>query len=148
MSAGMGLKKSSAVGRNDLCRHQPPIVRPAATKRSKPGSASGRLPVDPPIGARPIHRKQVSLQYEVHEEPRRFTEKESGSSRCRPLPLGFRADIPADATVILAIKAVPALLPAHDMQRPSCLRMSGLPAGLQLNFHALRLKDSLRCFAG
>jgi hypothetical protein len=31
-----------------------------------------------------------------------------------PLPLGFRADILADETVILEIKAVPALLPAHE----------------------------------
>ena len=65
-----------------------------------------------------------------------------------PLPLGFRADILADETVILEIKAVPALLPAHDMQLQTYLRMSGLPVGLLLNFHALRLKDGLRRFVG
>jgi len=32
------------------------------------------------------------------------------------IPLGFRADIPVDGIVILEIKAVPALLPAHDAQ--------------------------------
>jgi len=32
------------------------------------------------------------------------------------LPLGFRAGILADETVILEIKAVPALLPVPDMQ--------------------------------
>ena len=36
----------------------------------------------------------------------------------KPLPLGFRADILADETVILEIKAVPALLPAHGTNRP------------------------------
>ena len=65
-----------------------------------------------------------------------------------PLPLGFRADILADETVILEIKAVPALLPAHDMQLQTYLRMSGMPVGLLLNFHALRLKDGLRRFVG
>jgi GxxExxY protein len=65
-----------------------------------------------------------------------------------PLPLGFRADILADETVILEIKAVPALLPAHDLQLQTYLRMSGLPIGLLLNFHALRLKDGLRRFVG
>ena len=65
-----------------------------------------------------------------------------------PLPLGFRADILADETVILEIKAVPALLPAHDMQLQTYLRMSGLPVGLLLNFHAPRLKDGLRRFVG
>ena len=65
-----------------------------------------------------------------------------------PLPLGFRAEILADETVILEIKAVPALLPAHDMQLQTYLRMSGMPAGLLLNFNALRLKDGLRRFVG
>ena len=65
-----------------------------------------------------------------------------------PLPLGFRADILADETVIVEIKAVPALLPAHDMQLQTYLRMSGLPVGLLLNFNALRLKDGLRRFVG
>jgi GxxExxY protein len=65
-----------------------------------------------------------------------------------PLPLGFRAGILADETVILEIKAVPALLPVHDMQLQTYLRMSNFPAGLLLNFHPLRLKDGLRRFVG
>jgi GxxExxY protein len=65
-----------------------------------------------------------------------------------PLSLGFRAGILADETVILEIKAVPALLPVHDMQLQTYLRMSGFPAGLLFNFHALRLKDGLRRFVG
>jgi GxxExxY protein len=44
------------------------------------------------------------------------------------LPLGFRADILVDETIILEIKAVPALLPVHGMQLQIYLRMSGLPA--------------------
>ena len=64
------------------------------------------------------------------------------------LSLGFRADILVDETVILEIKAVPALLPVHDMQLQTYLSMSGLPVGLLFNFHALRLKDGLRRFVG
>ena len=60
---------------------------------------------------------------------------------CRELD---RADIPADETVILEIKAVP----AHDMQLQTYPRMSGRPVGLLLNFHTLRLKDGLRRFVG
>jgi GxxExxY protein len=65
-----------------------------------------------------------------------------------PIPPGFRADILVDDIVILEIKAVPALLPAHDAQLQTYLRMSGIPVGLLLNFHAVRLKDGLRRFAG
>ena len=64
------------------------------------------------------------------------------------IPLGFRADILVDDSVILEIKAVPALLPAHDAQLQTYLRMSGIPVGLLLNFHAVRLKDGLRRFVG
>jgi GxxExxY protein len=65
-----------------------------------------------------------------------------------PLPLGFRADILVEEIVILEIKAVPALLPVHDTQLQTYLRMSRLPVGLVLNFHAPRLKDGLRRFVG
>jgi GxxExxY protein len=61
------------------------------------------------------------------------------------IPLG---DILVDVIVILEIKAVPALLPAHDAQLQTYLRMSGIPVGLPLNFHAVRLKDGLRRFVG
>jgi GxxExxY protein len=46
-----------------------------------------------------------------------------------PLPLGFRADSLADETVILKITGVPTLLPAHDMQLQTYLRVSGFPVG-------------------
>jgi GxxExxY protein len=65
------------------------------------------------------------------------------------LPLGFRADILADETVVLEIKAVPALLPAHDIAIAEIYsRMSGRPIDLLFNFHTLRLKDGLRRFVG
>jgi GxxExxY protein len=64
------------------------------------------------------------------------------------VPLGFRADILVDDSVILEIKAVPDLLPAHDAQLRIYLRMSGIPVGLLLNFHAVRLKGGLRHFVG
>jgi GxxExxY protein len=57
------------------------------------------------------------------------------------IPLGFRAD-----AIILEIKAVAALLPAHESQLLTYLRMSHLRIGLLMNFHATRLKDGLRRF--
>jgi GxxExxY protein len=69
-------------------------------------------------------------------------------SKGKPLTLGFRADILADETVILEIKAVPTLLPGYDMQLQTYLRMCGLPVGLLFDFHAVRLKDGLRRVVG
>jgi GxxExxY protein len=62
------------------------------------------------------------------------------------MPMGFRADILAADTVIVEIKAVPALVPAHEAQLQTYLLMSGIAIGLLLNFHALRLKDGLKRF--
>jgi GxxExxY protein len=60
--------------------------------------------------------------------------------------LGFRADVVVENAIILEIKAVAALLPAHGSQLLTYLRMSHLRIGLWMNFHAPRLKDGLRRF--
>ena len=57
---------------------------------------------------------------------------------------GFRADIVVAGEVILEIKAVAAILPAHEAQRHTYLSMSGLHVGLILNFNAPRMVDGIR----
>jgi GxxExxY protein len=49
------------------------------------------------------------------------------------IPLGFRADLRVAEIVILEIKAVPALLPMHEAQLLTYLRMSGITLGLLMN---------------
>jgi GxxExxY protein len=55
---------------------------------------------------------------------------------------GFRADILVARQLIVEIKAVASIVPAHDAQVLSCLRMSSL----LFNFHARLLQDGLRRF--
>jgi GxxExxY protein len=62
------------------------------------------------------------------------------------IPLGFRADILAANSIILEIKAVVSLLPTHEAQILTYLRMSHIRVGLLMNFHAPRLKDGLKRF--
>jgi GxxExxY protein len=57
---------------------------------------------------------------------------------------GFRADVIVESTIILEIKAMAALLPAHEAQLQTYLRMSRIRIGLIMNFAATRLKDGLR----
>ena len=64
----------------------------------------------------------------------------------RWMPLGFRADIVVEDAVILEIKAVAAIVPAHEAQILTYLRMSGMRLGLLMNFHAVKLKDGLKRF--
>ncbi len=59
---------------------------------------------------------------------------------------GFRADIIVQRELILEIKAVDKLLPVHEAQLLTYLRMSGYHIGLLLNFNATLLKDGIRRF--
>ncbi len=59
---------------------------------------------------------------------------------------GFKADVVVAGTVILEIKSVAAILPLHEAQLHTYLRMSGLRIGLILNFNAPRLTEGLRRF--
>ena len=59
---------------------------------------------------------------------------------------GFRADILVDRQLIVEIKAVANIVPAHDAQVLTYLRMSGLRLGLLFNFHARLLKNGLKRF--
>jgi GxxExxY protein len=63
-----------------------------------------------------------------------------------PISEGFRADIIVDRQIILENKAVTTILPAHEAQVQTYLRMSGSRIGLILNFDGPRLKDGLRRF--
>ncbi|HKY90574.1 MAG TPA: GxxExxY protein [Nevskiaceae bacterium] len=63
------------------------------------------------------------------------------SYRGHDLGDAYTLDFLVAGTLILEIKAVSQLLPVHTAQLLTYLRLSRLPLGLLLNFHA----DSLRC---
>jgi GxxExxY protein len=62
----------------------------------------------------------------------------------RKIPLGFRADIIVDRSIIIEVKAVGSLLPVHEAQLLTYLRLSRIRIGLIMNFHADLLRDGLR----
>jgi GxxExxY protein len=64
--------------------------------------------------------------------------------KAMPIGDGFRADIVVAREVILEIKAVAAILPAHEAQLHTYLLMSGIRIGLILNFNARRLAEGIR----
>lgn len=51
-----------------------------------------------------------------------------------------------DRKVIIEIKSVASLLPAHESQLLTYLRMSGNHVGLLFNFNTSRLSDGLKRF--
>jgi len=67
---------------------------------------------------------------------------------CQGVPYaeGLRADILVDRQLIVEIKAVANIVPAHDARAPASLRMSSHCRGLLFNVGPLLLQHSLRQF--
>ena len=75
------------------------------------------------------------------------------SGRQVPLPVtykgvkldcGYRLDIVIEGQLIVELKTVDRLMPIHDAQLLTYLRLSGIRTGLLLNFNTALLKDGLR----
>jgi GxxExxY protein len=60
------------------------------------------------------------------------------------LDRGYRADIIVDNAVILELKSVEHILPLHEAQLLTYLRLSRCRIGLLLNFNTRSLRDGIR----
>ena len=60
------------------------------------------------------------------------------------LDVAYRIDLVVDRRLIVEVKTVERLLPIHEAQLITYLRLSGIQIGLLLNFHTPALKDGLR----
>lgn len=71
----------------------------------------------------------------------------------RPLPIeyrgvrldcGYRLDFVVAGSVVVEVKAVETVLPIHEAQLLSYLKLGGWRLGLIINFHAVVLKNGIR----
>ena len=60
------------------------------------------------------------------------------------LDCGYRMDLVIQDKVIVELKTVERLMPVHEAQLLTYLKLSGIPTGLLLNFSSAVLKDGLR----
>jgi GxxExxY protein len=60
------------------------------------------------------------------------------------LDCGYRLDLLIENRLILELKTVERLLPIHEAQLLTYLKLSGLRTGLLLNFNSAVLKDGIR----
>jgi GxxExxY protein len=56
-------------------------------------------------------------------------------------------DVVADKKVVVELKCVERILPIHEAQLLTYLRLSGLKVGLLINFHAATLKEGIKRLA-
>jgi GxxExxY protein len=73
--------------------------------------------------------------------------------RQKPIPLeykgvkldcGYRADLLIDGKILVELKAVEALMPLHEAQLLTYLRLGGWNVGLIVNFNVQLLKQGIR----
>jgi GxxExxY protein len=60
------------------------------------------------------------------------------------LDCGYRLDVVVDDRIVLELKSVERLLPIHEAQVVTYLRLARLPVGLLVNFNVQRLRTGLR----
>jgi len=60
------------------------------------------------------------------------------------LDCGYRIDVVVEEQVILELKTVERLMPIHEAQILTYLKLSGLHTGLLLNFNSAVSKDGMR----
>ena len=60
------------------------------------------------------------------------------------LDCGYRMDVVVEQEVVVELKTVERLMPIHEAQLLTYLKLSGLKVGLLLNFHSSLLKEGLR----
>jgi len=60
---------------------------------------------------------------------------------------GLRLDLVVDDAVIVELKTVENLLPIHEAQLLTYLRLAHVPVGLLLNFNVTRMRDGIKRLA-
>src|SRR6516165_3185741 len=60
------------------------------------------------------------------------------------LDCGYRLDVVVENRLILELKTVERLLPIHQAQVITYMKLSGIPIGLLLNFNSVVLKQGIR----
>ncbi len=105
-----------------------------------------------------VHRQlEPGLLESAYEECLCFELGPCGVTYARQVPLavvykevrldcGYRMDIVVERELIIEIKAVERILPIHEAQMLTYLRLSGNRVGLLMNFNCVVLKDGLRRF--
>ena len=103
-----------------------------------------------------VHRRLgPGLLESIYEECLCWELRHSGIAHTRQVPLAviyedmhlagaYRADIIVEQQVVLEIKAIEHILPLHEAQTLTYVRLSGCPVGLLMNFNSALLKDGLR----
>ena len=86
------------------------------------------------------------LQYELAARNLRFVTQRAIPIVYKEIALdaSYRLDLLVEDLVVVEVKSVERLLPVHQAQVLTYMRLTGFPAGLLINFNAPKLIDGVR----
>ena len=86
------------------------------------------------------------FQYELSERGMRFETQKAVPVVYKSTRLGatLRIDLLVESSVVVEVKTLDCILPVHQAQVLTYLRITGCPAGLLVNFNVPRLADGVR----
>jgi GxxExxY protein len=88
---------------------------------------------------------ETCLTYELEKKRIGVRSQVSIPIRCEELMIenGYRIDLLVGGSVVVELKAVPAILPVHRGQLLSYLKLGGFRLGFLLNFHVAHMRDGI-----
>ena len=86
----------------------------------------------------------LCYELKTHEVPFRRQVRVPVVYKSVKLDCGYRMDIVVDEKLVVELKTVERLLPLHDAQLLTYLKLSGIRTGLLMNFNTPVLKNGIR----
>ena len=82
----------------------------------------------------------------TEDQSRPATQNGANPDGTQRLAKAFQADIIVERTILLELKTVEHILPLHEAQTRTYLRLSNCQLALLINFNGVLLKDGIRRF--
>jgi len=83
--------------------------------------------------------RELALQRVAYQRQKRLALTYKGIT----LPQSYRLDLVVESAVVVEVKAVETVLPIHEAQLLTYLKLGGYHVGLLLNFNVSQLRDGI-----
>ena len=92
------------------------------------------------------YEKCLSVELSLHEIEHSVQKTLPVVYKGLEIDCGYRIDIIVEGRLIIELKAAEKILPLHEAQLLTYMKLTNVPVGLLMNFNMLRLKDGIKRF--
>lgn len=90
------------------------------------------------------YEKCLMKEFELSQIPFRSQVDLSLEYKGIKVDAGYRIDLVVDEKVIIELKAVESIIPVHEAQLLTYMKLTGIRVGMIMNFHVPVLKDGIK----